>query len=76
MKAGDSIHERVLHYAHTGSNTLYQDFQISEEGYDEEQAAKNREKYGNNTLTGRATDTVFYRLRGPLSIRLPLPCWC
>lgn len=63
MKAGDSIHERVLHYAHTGSNTLYQDFQISEEGYDEEQAAKNREKYGNNTLTGRATDTVFYRLR-------------
>lgn len=63
MKAGDSIHERVLHYAHTDNSALYRDFQLSEDGYDEEQAEKSREEYGDNILTGRAADTVFYRLR-------------
>lgn len=63
MKGGDSIHERVHHYAHTQADALYQDFQISGNGYNEEQVQKSRERYGSNILIGRTTDTIFLRLR-------------
>ena len=63
MTPGVSIHKRVLHYAYADTDALYRDFQISEDGYNEEQAAKNREQYGSNTRNGRAADTAVYRLR-------------
>ncbi len=63
MKDGSSIHQRVLHYAHTGTNTLYHDFQISEDGYDDEQVEKSRQQYGCNLLAGPTRDTILYRLR-------------
>lgn len=63
MKDDNSIHQRILHYAYTGTDTLYGDFQISEDGYDEEQIEKSRQKYGSNLLAGRAKDTIWYRLR-------------
>ncbi len=63
MKDGSSIHLRVLQYAHLEKNRLFQDFQISENGYDETQVEKSRQQYGSNVLSGRAKDTVMYRLR-------------
>ncbi len=63
MKGGNSIHERVIHYAHEEVDALYQEFQIPDGGYNKEQAERSSEQYGSNTLTGRANDTVFYRLR-------------
>ena len=63
MRGGDSIHRRVLTYAHTETETLYQDFQITEGGYDEEQVEKSRQEYGSNLFVGRTRDTVLYRLR-------------
>lgn len=74
MKSGHSIHKRVIHYAHTDINALYRNLQIPKDGYSEEQVERCREHYGSNTLTDRATDTVFFRLRrafiNPFSIIL------
>ena len=36
---------------------------IKDTGYTERQAEKSREKYGSNLISGRASDTIFYRLR-------------
>lgn len=63
MKDGSSIHHRVLHYAYTGTETLYRDFYITEDGYDKEQIQKSQQQYGSNQLTGRSKDTVLHRLR-------------
>lgn len=63
MNGGDSIHRRVSHYACAEADALYQDLKITENGYCERQVEESREKYGGNTLTERASDTVFYRLR-------------
>ena len=63
MKSDSSIHKRIFHYAHIETDTLYQDFHISEHGYDDEQVEESRAQYGSNILAGRAADTVFYRLR-------------
>ncbi|MGI5959128.1 MAG: magnesium-translocating P-type ATPase [Massiliimalia sp.] len=63
MKGGRAIHRRVLDYAYMDTDALYQDFHISEQGYCDEQVEESREQYGSNTLSGRASDTVFYRLR-------------
>lgn len=62
MKDG-TIHRRVLDYAYTDTETLYRDFHISEQGYTEKQVEENRTQYGSNILSGRASDTVLYRLR-------------
>ena len=62
MKGISSIHQRVLHYACTQIDALYQDFHITQKGYDEVQAEKSRQQYGSNLLAGRAKDTVLYRL--------------
>ena len=63
LNDSSSIHKRILHYAYITTDALYRDFQISEYGYNNEQVEKNREQYGSNVLTGRAKDTVIYRLR-------------
>lgn len=63
MKSNDSIHKRILRYSHIDANSLYQDFHIDQDGCSDEQAKESRKKYGENTLAGRATDTVWYRLR-------------
>ena len=62
MKDG-TIHRRVLDYAYTDTETLYRDFHISEQGYTEKQVEESRTQYGSNILSGRASDTVLYRLR-------------
>lgn len=56
-------HQRVLDCAYNDINTLYQDFHIPNQGYNEKQAEESRIKYGRNVLLGRASDTALYRLR-------------
>lgn len=63
MKGERTIHRRVLEYAYMDTDALYRDFHIPEQGYDEEQVEESRQRYGSNVLSGRASDTVLYRLR-------------
>ena len=63
MKASPIAHRRVLDYAYMDIDMLYQDFHISDQGYSDAQAEESRAQYGTNRLSGRASDTVFYRLR-------------
>ncbi len=63
MKKTSIAHRRVLDYAYLDTDTLYQDFHISQQGYSDEQAEESRVQYGRNVLSGRASDTVLYRLR-------------
>ena len=63
MKHGGSIHKRVMYYAQHEKEVLYCDLNIKDTGYTERQAEKSREKYGSNLISGRASDTIFYRLR-------------
>ena len=63
MKGEPTIHRRVLDYAYLGTDALYQDFHLSAQGYCEEEAEESRARYGGNVLSGRAADTVWYRLR-------------
>jgi Mg2+-importing ATPase len=63
VKGERTIHRRVLEYAYMDTDALYRDFHIPEQGYDEEQAEESRQRYGSNVLSGRASDTVLYRLR-------------
>ena len=69
-----TIHRRVLDYAYTGTDVLFRDFQLSEDGYSEEQVEKSRGRYGENVLSGSASDSVRHRLRrafvNPFSIIL------
>lgn len=58
-----SIHQRIRYYAQNSIEQLYQDLNISKEGYNEEQVLYNREKYGSNVIVNQKDDTVFYRLR-------------
>lgn len=63
MKDGRAIHRRVLDYAHRDTDALYRDFHITEWGYRDEQVEESRARYGRNILSGRAADTVLFRLR-------------
>lgn len=63
MNSGNSVHERVQKYACAPEDVLFKELDISEDGYDEQQAEKSREKYGRNILSQRSEDTVLYRLR-------------
>lgn len=67
MKASPIAHRRVLDYAYMDIDTLYRDFHISDQGYSDAQAEESRAQYGTNRLSGRASDTVLYRLRPGLS---------
>lgn len=59
----NSIHQRIIYYANSQIETLYQDFQISENGYNQEQVDKSSAQYGHNIFNEKATDTIGYRLR-------------
>lgn len=63
MKKKSSIHERVRNYAYAEITTLYEDFLISEHGYNKEHVDASRQQYGSNILTGRVNDSIFHRLR-------------
>lgn len=63
MKRDHTVHRRVLDYAYKDMDTLYRAFDISARGYSEAQIAESRARYGKNMLSGRASDTVLYRLR-------------
>lgn len=63
MKANPIAHRRVLDYAYVDIDTLFRDFHISGQGYSHDQVEESRTRYGKNSLSGRASDTVFYRLR-------------
>ena len=63
MRATSIAHRRVLDYAYMDLDTLFRDFHISNQGYSAEQAEESRAQYGKNSLSGRASDTVLYRLR-------------
>ena len=63
MKASPIAHRRVLDYAYMDMDTLFRDFHISGRGYSDEQAEASRARYGKNSLSGRASDTILYRLR-------------
>lgn len=63
MNSDHSIHRRIFEYSHKGICELYQDFHISQDGYNEKQVEQSREQYGDNTINKRVCDTVFYRLR-------------
>ena len=62
MKTSPIAHRRVLDYAYTDIDTLFRDFHISDQGYSDEQVEDSRARYGRNRLSGRASDTVLYRL--------------
>ncbi len=59
----NSIHQRIIYYVNSQIVTLYHDFQISENGYNQEQADKSTAQYGHNIFNEKATDTIRYRLR-------------
>lgn len=63
MKAGASIHQRLQYYAHAPVEALHRDFQLYQDGYDEAAVERSRQRYGSNLLTGRAQDSLLYRLR-------------
>lgn len=56
-------HRRVLDCAYTDTDTLCREFHIPRQGYTEKQAEESRLQYGRNVLSGKASDTVLYRLR-------------
>ncbi len=63
MTNGRSMHDRVRHYAYVDTEILFQDLQISKNGYCEEQIENSRKHYGNNQFTSRSKDTTAFRLR-------------
>ena len=63
MQNSPIAHRRVLDCAYTDIDTLYQEFHIPEQGYNEKQAEESRLQYGRNVLSGKASDTILYRLR-------------
>lgn len=63
MKTDGTIHQRILDYASISTGALYRDLHISEQGYSTEQVEESRVRYGKNILSGRASDSVPYRLR-------------
>ena len=63
MNSDRTAPRHPLDYAYTGTDVLYRDFQVSDQGYSEEQADRNRAQYGKNVLSSRSSDTVLHRLR-------------
>lgn len=74
MKGNQAVHRRVLEYAYRDTDALARAFHLSDQGYDDDQVEASRAQYGENVLSGRASDTVWYRLRrafiNPFSIVL------
>ena len=60
MKNSEMIHQQVLHYAYTDKDKLFQDFHISETGYNDEQVKNSLDEYGQITFEGQNNDTILY----------------
>lgn len=52
--------QRFIEYAQKNEAALIHDFQLSSEGYNDEQVVRSREQYGSNLIHKRAHDTVLY----------------
>lgn len=63
MKTSNSINARVAEYACKDIPALQSAFHISEDGYSREQIRESKEQYGENVVTERRADTIWYRLR-------------
>ena len=63
MKENNALHQRLEHYAYQEITVLQRDLHLTSQGYDTKQVEKSREKYGRHTVAGKATDSIFYRLR-------------
>ncbi|MGI6501723.1 MAG: magnesium-translocating P-type ATPase [Anaerostipes sp.] len=63
MKNISSINERVKKYAYAEISALYNDFQISTDGYNHEQAENSRVQYGENLIIEQKADTVWHCIR-------------
>lgn len=63
VKEDRSVHPRVLDYAYTQIDVLRQEWNVSQQGYTDEQVEESRSRYGRNVLSGRASNTVLYRVR-------------
>lgn len=63
MKGNRIVHRRILDYAYMNIDSLFRDLHVTEQGYNEQQVEESRAKYGRNILSGRASDTVLYRLK-------------
>lgn len=74
MKGSRRLHPRVQDWAYRDLGELYGQLHVTEAGYSDDQAEESRERYGGNVLAGRASDTVWYRLRrafiNPLAVVL------
>ncbi len=73
MKQGTN-HNRLSAWAQMPAKEIFTALDTSKEGLSDEQAEKQREKYGENVVTAGKKDTVFYRLRiafiNPISVVL------
>ncbi len=63
MKKNDSIHERVLRYSLTDTETMLHALKTGHDGLTDEQADERRKRYGANALARKRADTVLYRMR-------------
>lgn len=63
MKENKALHQRLEHYAYQEITVLQRDLHLTSQGYDTKQVEKSREKYGRHAVAGKATDSIFYRLR-------------
>lgn len=63
MKNSPIAHQRVLDCAYIDIDTLYKIFRFPQRAIMRKKLRKVRIKYGKNVLSGRASDTVLYRLR-------------
>lgn len=70
MQSSPIAHQRVLNYAYVDTDTLYQDFQIPQQGYNEKQVEESRIAYGRNVLSAERRILCSIACAEPLSIRL------
>ncbi|MDD3277326.1 MAG: magnesium-translocating P-type ATPase [Lachnospiraceae bacterium] len=63
MPKSTLLNSRMKKYAYRDTSEIYQDIPTSPEGLSLEQVEAMREQYGENQLTRRKNDTLWYRLR-------------
>lgn len=63
MKTANSINVRVAEFSCQEIPAIRSAFRIPEDGYSKEQIHESREQYGENIVTERRADTIWYRLR-------------
>ena len=63
MNQKEAVHERLKEYACVAPDQMMQKLQINAEGITQEEAIIRRQKYGNNALSAKNKDTMFYCIR-------------